>query len=80
MSFTTQPMATPFGWQGEHAAHHAVSSAKSAPAQTGVEPGRVSEFTQGIKDGNHGLRTAAVMVGTYAAVKAWSAWRGHLER
>jgi hypothetical protein len=79
MTFTTQPMATAFGWQGDKAAHRAVSSAKSAPAQTGVEPGRVAEFEQGIKDGSHhGLRTAAVMAGTYTAIKAWSSWRGHL--
>lgn len=82
MTFTTQPMATAFGWQGDKAAHRTVGPAKSASVSTGLEPGRVAEFEQGIKDGSHhGLRTAAVMVGAYAAVKGiqhWSSWGKHL--
>lgn len=83
MTFTTQPMAKPFGWQGDKAAHRAVGpyKAASAPDLAGLEPGRAKEFQQGIKDGHADrLKTAAVMVGTYAAIRGvqhWSAWRKH---
>lgn len=79
-TFSPQPMAKPFGWQGEHAARRAsqLGTPPRAQPSNGLEPGRLSDFEQGIHESfDHRARTAAVMVGTYAAVRAlqhWSAW------
>jgi hypothetical protein len=44
-----------------------------------LEPGTIADFEQGMHDAwDKKARTAAVMVGTYAGVRAlqhWSAWK-----
>ncbi len=79
-SFTHDDPPAPFGWQGEKHARRAAQAPPRAAARSlgNMEPGRLSEFEQGGHESfDAKARTAAVMIGTFAAVKAWSAWRGH---
>ena len=78
--FTTQPMAQPFGWVGEKKARRGSQSPPRASARSlgNMEPGRLGDFNQGRREAfDAKARTAAVAIGTYVGVKAWSAWRGH---
>ena len=80
-TYTTQPMATPYGWQGDKPTRY--TSSGQAPPRSQFSPtediGRVSDFMQGVKESrDQRAKTAAIMVGTYVGIKAaqhWSAWR-----
>jgi hypothetical protein len=80
-TFTHDDPPSPFGWQGEKHARRAAQAPPRASVRSlgNVEPGRLAEFEQGRREAfDARARTAAVMVGTYAAVKAaqhWRAWR-----
>ena len=78
-TYTVQPMATPFGWQGQKARRAAQAPPRASARSLGnVEPGRLADFEKGRREAfDAKARTAAIMVGTYVGVKAWSAWRGH---
>jgi hypothetical protein len=82
MTFTPQPMAKAFGWQGDKQPLRGSRLPRAALRSLGnVEPGRVAEFEQGVRDGIHQRNmTALKMAGAYVAVKAWSQWHAHLEK
>lgn len=75
-TFTTQPMAKAYGWQGAKHARPAPS------ASSNIEAARTSEFVQGATESHdRGARAAlnvieGAVIG-YAAGKAWSAWWRH---
>jgi hypothetical protein len=80
-TYTVQPMAQPFGWVGEKRPRRGsqMGTPRAQRSSLGnMEPGRLSQFEQGARESfDSRACTAAVMVGTYIGVKAWSAWRGH---
>lgn len=68
-----------FGWQGEKKPHAAKSLPKAGPRAPGLDIGRINDFEKGVKESrDQTAKTALKMAGVYVAVKAWSAWRGHL--
>jgi hypothetical protein len=80
-AFTHDDPPAPFGWQGEKHARRAAQAPPRASARSlgQMETGQLKEFQAGMHDAwDKKARTAAVMVGTYAAVRGlqhWSAWK-----
>lgn len=73
-------MAKSFGWQGDKKPMRGSRLPKAKPRSLGnVEPGRIAEFMQGVKESrDERAKTALKMAGVYVAVKAWSQWHTHL--
>jgi hypothetical protein len=79
MTFTPQPFAKAFGWQGEKKPIRGQPLARAARPAPGLDLGRIAEFEQGMRDGiNQRDLTALKMAGAYIAVRAWSQWHTHL--
>jgi hypothetical protein len=81
-AFSHDDPPAPFGWQGEKKPRRAsqMGPAKAQPSSLGnVDPGRLAGFEKGRREAfDAKARTAAVMVGAYAAgrgLQHWSAWK-----
>jgi hypothetical protein len=71
-TFSPQPMAEPFGWQGTKHARRAAQAPPRASARSlgNVDPGQLAQFNEGIREGyDRRAKIVLAAAGAYAAVK-----------